>query len=321
MFGVSEAELLVAAGLSAMSRPHGYSFDEGMLLWDALARLTGDACVGLTAGSRMTLDGLGMLGVAFAASRDLAGGLRVLDRTIPLVLRNADVRVEIDERGGRFIYVMPDERRCHGLDAMLAATVTMARECTGRLIAPSRLDLQRPTPAAEVVARYLEVFGVEPRFGASVCALHFDPGALTIPFRGADPQMSALLLGNAPALLAAPTEPPLLSKIESAMARSIDRGEGTLGDVGDLLGMSTRSLQRHLASHGVSFQALRQRALHERARTLLDAGLGVAEVGERLGYRSRTSFERAFRQWQGETPATYQARRPSPPTALPTGRR
>ena len=35
--------------------------------------------------------------------------------------------------------------------------------------------------------------------------------------------------------------------------------------------------------------------------------LGVAQIAEQLGFSDENAFVRAFRRWQGETPARYKA--------------
>lgn len=40
------------------------------------------------------------------------------------------------------------------------------------------------------------------------------------------------------------------------------------------------------------------------ARPMLESGISVAEVSERVGYRDRTSFSRAFRRVTGQSPMT-----------------
>lgn len=83
----------------------------------------------------------------------------------------------------------------------------------------------------------------------------------------------------------------------------------SLDVVARLLGMSSRSLRRHLRAAGTSFQALRDRARHAHATTLLASSmLPIGEIASALGYARVTGFLRAFRRWSGLSPAVYRSR-------------
>ena len=70
--------------------------------------------------------------------------------------------------------------------------------------------------------------------------------------------------------------------------------------------LTPRTLIRRLKAGGSSYRQLLERGRSECAQALLmQANLTVADVGERLGYRDPANFGRAFRQWQGVTPAAW----------------
>lgn len=307
LVGVSKDEMFRCAELDeADERPEGLTYDEGMRLWLACEALTEDSFVGLTAGTRVSLESMGMLGLAFATARDLADGLRVIDRTLPHLLQDADVGVRFDPSGGGLTYRMPDPRVRHGVDSMLAALLTLARRCVGDDLCAQEVDFQTAAPRG--ATRYREVFGVAPRFSAPICRLWFDAVDLARPFAGAEPATSALLLANASRLLSPPAAPTFSRQVEDAVLRSLEQGDGSLQGTAELLGVSLRTVQRHLAAIGVAFQDLRTRARRQLAEALLAQGTAVDEVARRVGYGGRSSFERAFREWTGETPARFRAR-------------
>jgi len=76
-----------------------------------------------------------------------------------------------------------------------------------------------------------------------------------------------------------------------------------------MLGLSERTLRRHLQAEGASFadvvSAVRQElALHY----LADAGLGLMEIALLLGYSEQSSFTAAFKSWTGLPPGEYRLR-------------
>lgn len=75
------------------------------------------------------------------------------------------------------------------------------------------------------------------------------------------------------------------------------------------LGVSSRTLRRHLDARGTSFRAIADEVLLAKARHhLRDSQLAVEAIAERLGYAEAASFIRAFRRWTGETPDRERAR-------------
>jgi AraC-like DNA-binding protein len=71
-------------------------------------------------------------------------------------------------------------------------------------------------------------------------------------------------------------------------------------------GVSAATLRRRLAAEGVpSFRELRDRALSQAARTLLERHVSPGDVAEQLGFSDLRSFGRAFKRWSGVTPAAF----------------
>lgn len=203
VMGVPAEELLLACGLSGVS---ALTHADGMRLWSKLEELTGDPYVGLSAGGRVSLDFMGMMGLAFASAVDLAAGLRLLERTIPLLIRNAPFTLAFERDRGGVIYEAPSSDVRHGVDSMLAAILHLARSCTAHRLTPTAVALQSAPPIK--VDRYRELFGVDPAFGAKSSALWFSSDDLARPFRGADPATASVLLAHAPALLMPPAQAP-----------------------------------------------------------------------------------------------------------------
>jgi len=79
------------------------------------------------------------------------------------------------------------------------------------------------------------------------------------------------------------------------------------------LGMSVRTLQRALASEGVTLSALVEEAKrNEACRLLVTTRDPLKEVARRVGYADVAAFCRAFRRWTGHTPRTFHARAVAP---------
>ncbi len=80
----------------------------------------------------------------------------------------------------------------------------------------------------------------------------------------------------------------------------------TAEQVAAQLHLSPRSLFRHLAAEGSSFQTLCDAARIERARFLLiETDLPVSTIAERLGYADTSNFARSFRRLSATTPIAF----------------
>jgi AraC-like DNA-binding protein len=81
--------------------------------------------------------------------------------------------------------------------------------------------------------------------------------------------------------------------------------------VAQQLGMSRRSLTRHLAEEGMTFaeilEQLRKRLV---ARYLADDGMSVQQIAWLLGYSEVGAFNHAYKRWTGTTPR--RTRNPAP---------
>jgi AraC-like DNA-binding protein len=86
--------------------------------------------------------------------------------------------------------------------------------------------------------------------------------------------------------------------------------ESTLERVAQRLGMSTRSVRRHLALAGYSFSDIRSEVRQSVAtRYLSESCLPLDAIAEWLGYSDQASFSKAYRAWTGTTPGEVRRRK------------
>ncbi|MCJ1960201.1 helix-turn-helix transcriptional regulator [Novosphingobium mangrovi (ex Hu et al. 2023)] len=89
-----------------------------------------------------------------------------------------------------------------------------------------------------------------------------------------------------------------------------------LEQVAGELGVSARTLIRHLKAEDTRFHALVDVLLQERSQALLrENGLAIRSVAEQLGLSDASDFNRRFRRWFGMTPSQYRAQALPPLTA------
>jgi AraC-like DNA-binding protein len=72
------------------------------------------------------------------------------------------------------------------------------------------------------------------------------------------------------------------------------------------LGMSERSLRRHLATEGTSYRDVVRSTLETSAgRLLRDPARTIKQTAVALGFADAAAFSNAFKRWTGMTPGEY----------------
>lgn len=190
------------------------------------------------------------------------------------------------------------------VDIAFATLVELGRRGTGRRIVPRRIELARPGPPTPAHGAY---FACPIRCDADENRLILDRADLDRPFPGHNPELLAMLT---PALGAALAEldahATIADQVRMVVRRSLPSGRPEIGNVARQLGLSERTLQRRIVAEGTSYRHLLDDARAAMGRALLtDPANGIDEVACLLGYQDTRSFYRAFREWEGVTPARW----------------
>jgi AraC-like DNA-binding protein len=83
-------------------------------------------------------------------------------------------------------------------------------------------------------------------------------------------------------------------------------GYPVIGEVAQLLQVSSRTLQRQLSEEGLSYSGLVERCRCRTAcESLQHTSDPVQDIAAMLGYSDVSSFSRAFHRWTGKTPRAY----------------
>jgi AraC-like DNA-binding protein len=96
------------------------------------------------------------------------------------------------------------------------------------------------------------------------------------------------------------------SQVRAVAAELALTGPLTVGRIAAHLGISSRTLQRHLSGQDASLRAIVEECRLEIARVLLcKTDLSVQEIAARTGYSTPSGFARAFARWAGLPPRAY----------------
>ena len=104
------------------------------------------------------------------------------------------------------------------------------------------------------------------------------------------------------------TTPTLSSTLEMCLQAYLSGGHPSIQLASDLVGCSSRTLQRKLMNEGSNYRLVVQQARFSAARKMLrDKDMPLSAISAALGYSELSAFYRAFAGWTGQTPAAYRS--------------
>jgi len=127
---------------------------------------------------------------------------------------------------------------------------------------------------------------------------------MDLPIVSGDSQLLKILTAHADELLAERRSVTgLQSMVANQLASLLPSGESRAAMVARQLGMSQRSLTRHLAEEGTTFaEILEQLRRRLASRYLADDRMSVQQIAWLLGYSEVGAFNHAYKRWTGTAP-------------------
>lgn len=146
------------------------------------------------------------------------------------------------------------------------------------------------------------------RYGASTYSLHYDISATEIACNGTvrGELVARTVYREVQRLITERLDPDvqhdeLILQVKNAIRNGLQSQE----QIADLLGTSVATLRRKLQQRDFTFRRLKGEVLDSSAKQLLSQGHTLTDVADKLGFADFRSFTRAFKQWNGLTPAAY----------------
>jgi AraC-like DNA-binding protein len=314
--GVAEDVVLAGTGLTAaeLRVPDAEirSHQELAAIGNLLSSVTTAATLGLEAGLRYHLTTYGIWGYAMVSASTFRESIDVGLRYLDLTYTFAPVRAEDD--GDDLNLILEEDPDISAevtrflVQREAAAIHTLQRDVLGWPAHPRSVTFRHSATASNR-AKYVEVFGSAPTFGADRNVVVLDAAQLDASLPQADvhtsamaQQMCADILDSRSARIG------LAGRVRDLIVGSL-RHPPSLADAAVTLQMSPRTLRRRLSLEGTTLRQLIDEVRATLAAELITGGrLTVAEVSRRLGYVEVSSFSQAFRRWYGVSPRAFQSR-------------
>jgi len=275
-------------------------------IWRALEAHEGPLA-GLRIASEVEPATYGLLTRIIAACPDVRRGLHCLQRYYPVLSGGTTHDLDVSATG---IELTVDVRRPYPVDAIIegfamAVVVAFLRKQAQGSLRVKEVHLHARL-SKTAVAGYAAFFGAPVHIEAPKARLILAREDASAALRGRDPELFDWLAERA-----------------SRPGEHAPKGRGTATQVADLLrcnlgetlpalpelaatlGLSARTLRRHLDAEGTSLRTISDELRRQVAQQHLASGASVDTVARVLGFADRSAFRRAFRRWTGVAPGAF----------------
>lgn len=342
--GLSPARLAVMLGMppeSLAPATESLSVERYIRLLETAATACGDPLFGLHVGERTRLSTFAVYGLVLCSCRSFRAATEQTRRFEGLAHDLGRSRIEEHEMapagppscGGRppegaqespgrpvaslrvahYVWESPwlAALPCrHLAESVMAGILSFANWLAHARVPVIDVAFAHRAPDPALIPAYEQFFDAPVRFDAPQTCARFPAEILDWPVPNADVSLFPVLARHAEQLLAArereARQPEIINAVREKIVALLAHDCARLGDVADALGNTPRTLQRKLAEAGTRYQTVLDATRRELAEQYLrEPGMTMTEVAFLLGYREQSSFNHAFRDWYGTTPAAW----------------
>lgn len=309
-FAVDPAEVLAAAGLkgNALDDPTG-TIPYAMVgpLLEISAEMTRSPQFALEVGKEIRTTSLGLVGALMRNAPTL--GTALLDLATHQH-RNAHGSVVYlhETKHEAFLGYAVYEPGIQGYaficDCVAMCGLSLIRELLGaESMIHVQVFLSRSEPQDH--GSYRRAFGVPIHFDADQTAICFPIRALDRPILGADPLLRQAIEERINAVWHAGTLDPL-TRLRRTIRVGILEGDVSAEHIARKLGISRRSLHRHLAAFDLRFHDILDETRCGFAQQLLvNTRLSISDISGIVGFADPSILTRNFTRWTGLTPSKW----------------
>jgi AraC-like DNA-binding protein len=192
------------------------------------------------------------------------------------------------------------------IDAVFALVLELGRRGTKTKLKPKCVELARPAEGEDGLEDY---FGCPVKYRAARNSLVLRAADVELPFATHNDELLEMLAPQFEKRLnEVQTKRSILEQVKWVLKRLLSGSRPDLVIVAKELGMSHRTLQRRITDEGSTFRQLLNETRHELVRQyLVNPAVEITEAAFLVGYEDPNSFYRAFRSWEGTTPAEWRA--------------
>lgn len=278
-----------------------------LTIWNELRDRCADPCLQLAAPAVLPFGAYRIIDYLVAASETVGDGVKRFACYFGLIAEGVSLNVVGSKGEWCLCLVTADGKPVPPVyvDYVFAALVIRIRMRIRQALQVRRVELRQAEPRESTP--YRDVFRAPVRFAAMSDRLCFDAAEWETPTESGDAALVALLEEHARILARSPVRgvAGFMGEVEGVIASQLPEG-GSVHEVAHALNMSVRTLQRRLIESDTTFRQVCQTVMARLAEGYLaDPKVSISEVAFLLGFSEQSAFNRAFRQWTGESPGRW----------------
>jgi AraC-like DNA-binding protein len=282
-------------------------------LWRETAEASGDRDFGLRTAQGIRPGSFDVLDYVCRNCATVEEGLRLYCRYTPLLHDTITASVDKTVRGLQLRHVLRDGTVLprQYAEFIIGSLLVIVRQATEHRVVPQNVQFIHSRP--EDTSTHRAFFECPIEFGREFNGFLLHSADAARPLQRAEPGLLAVLEQHAEHLLeeSRPVST-FVAQVRAAIVEQLRTGTVSATLVAERLGISQRTLRRHLDADGTTYQQQLTELRTELAlRYMDDTTFSTDEIALLLGFADRTSFIRAFRQWTDRTPSEYRRRRES----------
>jgi AraC-like DNA-binding protein len=281
------------------------SFDQ---LLNNVARLTQREDIGFIAGQGLELQSFNLLGFLLSSCETGRDALVTMRRYYMLLSDTPAPEIFITKNEIKVIYHISD-----GNDLAMRARAelivtgihSLGRSLGGNLYQPLKMGFKHSKPKYH--DQLEDFFAIDIEYNQPECWISFTAEHVDQPLQYSNPSLFHALRKQAESLLEGYQKlESTSSKVRHVLQQWPNQHSANKEAVAELLNTSPRTLTRRLQEENTQFSHLLRDVRMEKAQIKLENHpVDMQELAHELGFADRRGFERAFKQWSGQTPSAY----------------
>lgn len=309
-YGYNPDDMLKNAGIhkKVLENPdERISADKMARLWRVAVETTKDPCFGLKAASNVRPTTFHALGFALMVSSSMHDALERLQRFSRIVSDVTEVRFE-PVGDTMAVYLNPTDQSTHladeAFDMIMAAVVSFARTLIDGEFNPVKVEMIRKKPLdPDTFGTFFQSPVVYSSAHNCIC---FNAQDMKKPFHSANAEIARQNDQIVVEYLARFDKSRISHLVHEKLIELLPLGEPSIEKLARAMGMTPRSLRRHLSKENAGYRGILDDIRQYLATQYLEQRhLSILEVAFRLGYSDSSNFTRAFKRWFRVSPKHY----------------
>lgn len=250
----------------------------------------------------------GEIGEAITSSRTLGTALNKLTEYFPLIQDGSTLTLDVNPDWSSLSYKILDPDiwpRHHDALYSLGIYASLIK-----IAAPevwNNIDMAFEAPAHLFNCDLSRIVNARCQFEGISNTIFFPSEILNRRLAISPTVPQAVLSDLSNRLIMKKRQTPMKTRVKNLIMLSLNEGAVYQEDIASKLGVTSRTLRRHLTASGVSFQDLLDESRMQLVTLEFKSrrNVSLSEMAFKLGYSEHSTFSRAFARWTGLTPQEY----------------